>query len=173
MRLTTHGWRAAPAGVLLAAALLTGCTDSGRDSDTPGPGPTASGPSASGPSQEERDEELGREAEAAVGMTDDEDDEGDDPEFVESGVERLGEGIHTQSLLTPGKSYQVSFACAGSGTAEATVKSKGATEVKKVECDGQPVHMRVHDAPSRVTIDVTAVGEASAMAAYRIAEFTP
>ncbi|MFD3650245.1 hypothetical protein ACFWUT_31870 [Streptomyces cyaneofuscatus] len=96
MRLTTHGWRAAPAGVLLAAALLTGCTDSGRDSDTPGP-----------------------------------------------------------------------------GAAEVTVQSKGATEVKRVECGGAPVHMRVHDAPSRVTIDVTAVGEASGMAAYRIAEFTP
>ncbi|MFI5727669.1 hypothetical protein [Streptomyces cyaneofuscatus] len=161
MRLTTHGWRAAPAGVLLAAALLTGCTDSGRDSDTPGPGPTASGPS-----QEERDEKLGREAEAAVGMTD------DGPE-VEAGTGRLGEGIHTQPLLTPGKSYEVSFACAGSGAAEATVQSKGSTEVKKVECGGAPVHLRVHDAPSRVTIDVTAVGKASGMAAYRIAEFTP
>ncbi|MFD8466487.1 hypothetical protein ACFV10_15415 [Streptomyces cyaneofuscatus] len=37
----------------------------------------------------------------------------------------------------------------------------------------QPAHLRVHDAPSRVTIDVTAVGKASGMAAYRIAEFTP
>ncbi|KAB2590543.1 hypothetical protein [Streptomyces arboris] len=162
MRLTTHGWRAAPAGVLLAAALLTGCTDSGRDSDKPGPGPTASGPS-----QEERDEKLGREAEAAVGMT------GDEPEFTESGVSRVGEGIHSQSLLTPGKSYEVSFACAGSGAAEATVQSKGTTEVKTVECGGAPVHVRVHDAPRRVTIDVTAVGKASGMAAYRIADFTP
>ncbi|MER6194286.1 hypothetical protein [Streptomyces cyaneofuscatus] len=162
MRLTAHGWRAAPAGVLLATALLTGCTDSGRDSDTPGPSPTASGPS-----QEEREEKLGREAEAAVGMT------GDEPEFIESGVERLVEGIHTESLLTPGKSYEVSFACAGSGAGEATVQSKGATEVKKVECGGAPVHVRVHEAPSRVTIDVTAVGKASGMAAYRIAEFTP
>ncbi|MFF2698332.1 hypothetical protein ACFVUQ_08220 [Streptomyces cyaneofuscatus] len=161
MRLTTHGWRAAPAGVLLAAALLTGCTDSGRDSDKPGPGPTASGPS-----QEERDEKLGREAEAAVGTT------GDGPE-IEAGTGGLAGGIHTQPLLTPGKSYEVSFACAGSGAAEATVQSKGATEVKKVECGGAPVHLRVHDAPSRVTIDVTAVGKASGMAAYRIAEFTP
>ncbi|MFE3719013.1 hypothetical protein [Streptomyces cyaneofuscatus] len=159
--MTTHGWRAAPAGVLLATALLTGCTDSGRDSDTPGPGPTVSGPS-----QEERDEKLRREAEAAVGTTD------DGPER-EAGAGPLAEGIHTQPLLTPGKSYKVSFACAGSGAGEATVQSKGATDVKKVECGGAPVHMRVHDAPSRVTIDVTAVGEASGMAAYRIAEFTP
>lgn len=39
--------------------------------------------------------------------------------------------------------------------------------------DGPPVHVRVHDAPSRVTIDVSALGKASGMAAYRIAEFTP
>ncbi|MFZ4268276.1 hypothetical protein [Streptomyces arboris] len=162
MRLTTHGWRAAPAGVLLATALLTGCTDSGRDSDTPGPGPTASGSS-----QEERDEKLGREAESALGMTDDEADS------LEAGTGRLVEGIHTQSLLTPGKSYKVSFACAGSGAAEATVQSKGTTEVKTVECGGAPVHVRVHDVPSRVTIDVTAVGKASGVAAYRIVEFTP
>ncbi|MEU0306631.1 hypothetical protein [Streptomyces cyaneofuscatus] len=96
----------------------------------------------------------------------------DGPELG-AGAGRLAEGIHTQPLLTPGESYKVSFACAGSGAAEATVQSKGATEVKKVECGGAPVHMRVHDAPSRVTIDVTAVGEASGMAAYRIAEFTP
>ncbi|MFD8061117.1 hypothetical protein ACFXA0_17560 [Streptomyces cyaneofuscatus] len=38
---------------------------------------------------------------------------------------------------------------------------------------GALVHVRVLDAPSRVTIDVTAVGEASGTAAYRIAEFTP
>ncbi|WP_237327104.1 hypothetical protein [Streptomyces sp. CBMAI 2042] len=86
---------------------------------------------------------------------------------------RGAEGIHTQPLLTPGTSYEVSFACAGSGAAEATVQSKGSTEVKKLECGGAPVHLRVHDAPSRVTIDVTAVGKASGMAAYRITEFTP
>ncbi|MFJ9982061.1 hypothetical protein [Streptomyces cyaneofuscatus] len=52
------------------------------------------------------------------------------------------------------------------------MQSKGFTEVKKLECGGAPVHLRVHDAPSRVTIDVTGVGKASGMAAYRIAEYT-
>ncbi|MFJ4972378.1 hypothetical protein [Streptomyces sp. NPDC088755] len=97
----------------------------------------------------------------------------DEPGFLESGVERLGDGIHTKSLLALGKSYKVSFACAGSGAAEATVRSKGTTEVKKLECDGVPVPTRVQDAPSRITIDVTALAKASGMVAYRIAEFTP
>ncbi|WP_143660157.1 MULTISPECIES: hypothetical protein [unclassified Streptomyces] len=62
---------------------------------------------------------------------------GDGPELG-AGAGRLAEGIHTQPLLTPGESYKVSFACAGSGAAEAAVQSKGATEVKKWNAAGRP-----------------------------------
>lgn len=111
------------------------------------------------------DKKLGKQAEAALDTI-----TPGDPEFLESGLERLSDGIHRESLLTRGKSYQLSVACAGSGQARLSVQIKGQPTVKNLECDGTAAHTRIQDAPTEITIDVDAVSKASGMVAWRIAK---
>ncbi|MFF8287803.1 hypothetical protein ACF068_01060 [Streptomyces sp. NPDC016309] len=47
--------------------------------------------------------EQGRRAKTAVEIV-----PPDDPTFVESGLERVADGVHRHSVLTPGKEYELS-----------------------------------------------------------------
>ncbi|MFE7775760.1 hypothetical protein ACFU5O_18035 [Streptomyces sp. NPDC057445] len=151
---------------VLSAILVTGCTEGSGSSERPTKRvtpPTSSQPERHSPGATDR--KLGEQAEAALDTV-----TIDDPEFVESGLEALGDGIHTNSPLTRGKSYQLAVACAGRGKARLSVRIKDQPAVQSFDCDGTAVHQRIAAAPSRLRIDVDGEPGSSGMVAWRISE---
>jgi hypothetical protein len=86
------------------------------------------------------------------------------------GPESLADGIHTDSPLTRGKSYQLGVACAGQGKAKLPVHVEGEPVVRSFDCDGTAVHQRITKAPSRLRVDVDGEPGSSGMVAWRISE---
>ncbi|MEU1892656.1 hypothetical protein [Streptomyces pristinaespiralis] len=148
---------------LLSAVMVTGCTGNSGSTDAPTkqttPTTAASQPTGT------NDKMLGEQAEAALDTV-----TIDDPEFVESGLESLADGIHTDSPLTRGKSYRLGVACAGQGKAKLSVHVEGKPVVRSFDCDGTAVHQRITDAPSRLRVDVDGEPGSSGMVAWRISE---
>ncbi|MDQ8706858.1 hypothetical protein RCO28_30960 [Streptomyces sp. LHD-70] len=147
----------------LCAVVLAGCTEGSKNSGSPAEKPPPTSSSSKLPSKP--DEKLGKQAEAALDTV-----TIDDPEFVESGLETLSDGVHAESLLTRGKSYQLGVSCAGSGTAELSVHIKGKPVVRRIECDGTATYERITEASIRLGIDVEGEPGASGMVAWRISE---
>ncbi|MER5963324.1 hypothetical protein [Streptomyces sp. NPDC002057] len=108
----------------------------------------------------EGEEEQGKRAKSAL-----ETGSPDDPEFVESGLERVREGVHSLSPLKRGKAYKLSVACVGTGTVKVVIADRAP---RSVPCDGVPAGQRVEDAPSRLPIDITAEAGATGMVAWQI-----
>lgn len=90
----------------------------------------------------------------------------DSPEFVESGLERVPEGVHARSALTKGKTYKVSVACVGTGTVELTIGENG--HPQPVPCDGATATRPIQDPPEELPIDITAASGATGMVAWQI-----
>ena len=91
----------------------------------------------------------------------------DDPEFVESGLERVADGVHALSPLTKGKAYKVSVACVGTGSV-AFLTGREGRKAETVACDGVPEVRRVENAPERLPLDVTGKPGATGMVAWQI-----
>ncbi|MEU9293775.1 hypothetical protein [Streptomyces sp. NPDC048266] len=153
----------------LALLCLTavGCTDGAPPPDTPtasAPGKpegTPTGTPTGSPSprtQSEEDQGRRAKAELETGWP-------DDPDFVESGLERVRDGVHHLSPLTPGRAYRLSVVCVGTGTVKVVVADK---DPRSVPCDGVPASRRVEKAPARLPIDITAATGATGMVAWRI-----
>ncbi|MFF3347163.1 hypothetical protein [Streptomyces sp. NPDC002779] len=87
--------------------------------------------------------------------------------MVEAGVERVGEGIHTEPGLSEGKDYRLNLVCVGSGTARlAFVPSKAGAEAA-VPCDESVVQQRITGGDF-VRIDVDGAKGAIGVVAWRI-----
>ncbi|MFJ2936695.1 hypothetical protein ACIO8G_28525 [Streptomyces sp. NPDC087219] len=93
----------------------------------------------------------------------------DDPEFRESGTDRLAEGVHHYSTLTKGSAYQVAFVCAGEGTIAPVV---GGEKIPAVACDGVPVTHRIASAPVRLPLTVPGLAGATGSVGWRIVAVT-
>ncbi|MET9929614.1 MULTISPECIES: hypothetical protein [unclassified Streptomyces] len=89
----------------------------------------------------------------------------DDPGFVESGVERVREGLHHRSSLVKGEAYEVSVVCVGTGSVRVVV-DRGDPQV--VPCDGVSVRRGVESAPEELPLDVTAEAGATGMVAWQV-----
>ena len=92
-----------------------GCTGQGADSAAAPPsGPAATSPAAptaSAPSDGDADVTAQeKRVKAALDTVDP-----DAPEFVESGTERVADGVHHRSHLTKGVAYRLTLVCAGEG----------------------------------------------------------
>ncbi|MFJ2171004.1 hypothetical protein [Streptomyces griseofuscus] len=87
--------------------------------------------------------------------------------MVESGVERVSDGVHTQPGLTHGAAYKLTVVCIGKGAAELVVTSAGAGGKKAVPCDGSVVFERL-TAESALKVDVQGKPGAAGMIAWRI-----
>ncbi|MFG2496716.1 hypothetical protein ACGFSB_00620 [Streptomyces sp. NPDC048441] len=146
---------------LLSAALITGCS-----SDTEKPNePTGSPTRKATPTAPVQDEQgLGKKVKEALGTESIDD---SDPLFVESGLERVSDGIHTDSVLSKGSSYELSVACAGRGKVSLSVGLKGHVR-QTVLCDGVPVLQRITDSPSKVKISAEGASGATGMIGWRI-----
>ncbi|MFF5921878.1 hypothetical protein ACFY8C_26535 [Streptomyces flavochromogenes] len=93
----------------------------------------------------------------------------DAPEFVESGTERVEDGVHHRSRLTKGSAYQLAVVCVGEG---AVVPVVGGEEIKTVPCDGVPLLHRITSAPGELPLAVTGRAGASGAVGWRIVELT-
>ncbi|CCA56584.1 MULTISPECIES: hypothetical protein [Streptomyces] len=149
----------AVAPLVLISLLAAGCTDDAKPSATPSASATEK-PTATEPPQGENEEEQGKRAKAALETV-----SLDDPEFVESGLERVREGVHNLSPLKKGKAYKVSVACVGTGNVKVVIADKAP---QSVPCDGVPAAQRVENAPAELPIDITATSGAMGMVAWQV-----
>ncbi|MBP2582604.1 hypothetical protein J3A78_003082 [Streptomyces sp. PvR006] len=93
----------------------------------------------------------------------------DAPEFVESGVERVEDGVHHRSRLTKGSAYQLAVVCVGEGTVVPVV---GGEETEAVPCDGVTVTHRIASAPAELPLAVEGRAGASGAVGWRVVAVT-
>ncbi|WP_309053419.1 hypothetical protein [Streptomyces sp.] len=162
------GTRATTASALvLLTALATACTtetspDPGRPSS-----PAASAQRRDGQQPTTAATELTQGARAGAALETAAPEE--DPAFVESGLERVRDGVHHRSPLTRGTSYTVSVACAGTGTVTVVIDR---TAFPPAPCDTVPVRHRVDHAPAQLPLSVTGTPGSTGMIAWRITSTT-
>ncbi|MFE0733872.1 hypothetical protein [Streptomyces sp. NPDC058855] len=164
MRSGTRGTTAS--ALVLLTALTTACTTDSPPSPRPTPPAASAGQPRQQPSVTAATEGTqGARATAALTTTAPE----EDPAFVESGLERVRDGVHHRSPLTRGTSYTVSVVCAGTGTITVVVDR---TTLRPAPCDTVPVHHRVDHAPAQLPLSVTGAPGSTGMIAWRITSTT-
>ncbi|MFV6030730.1 hypothetical protein [Streptomyces sp. NPDC056264] len=89
--------------------------------------------------------------------------------FVESGVERVEDGVHHRSRLTKGSAYQLAVVCVGEGTVVPVV---GGEETEAVPCDGVTVTHRIASAPAELPLAVEGRAGASGAVGWRVVAVT-
>lgn len=149
----------AGATLVLVSLLAAGCTDGATPSGTPSASATGK-PTATQSPQGESEEDQGKRAKAALEIV-----SPDEPEFVESGLERVRDGVHSLSPLKKGKAYKLSVACVGTGAVKVVIADK---PPQSVPCDGVPAGRRVENAPTQLPIDISAAAGATGMIAWQI-----
>ncbi|MFD6495661.1 hypothetical protein ACFV99_14030 [Streptomyces sp. NPDC059944] len=65
-----------------------------------------------------------------------------DSSMVESGAERVSDGVHTQPDLAGGTTYGLTVVCVGHGGAETAFTPHDAGPKKRIPCDGSAVFER-------------------------------
>ncbi|MFH8729781.1 hypothetical protein [Streptomyces termitum] len=147
------------AALALVLLPVAGCSD-GTTPSAPSPTSATAKPTGTPSPSGGGEEEQGKRAKAALETV-----SPDDPEFVESGLERVSDGVHGISPLGKGKSYKISVACVGTGTLKVAIADKTPLSVP---CDGVPFHQRVDHSPARLPLDITAASGATGMVAWQI-----
>ncbi|MER5875052.1 hypothetical protein ABT119_03905 [Streptomyces sp. NPDC001910] len=90
-----------------------------------------------------------------------------DGSMVESGAERVSDGVHTQPDLADGTPYKLTVVCAGEGAAEIAFTPHDAGSTKSVPCDGSVVFERFTGQNS-MRLDVQGKPSATGMIVWRI-----
>ncbi|CAM5541309.1 hypothetical protein [Streptomyces narbonensis] len=146
------------AALILICLAVTGCTTSADPKPSATPPPTTTTPSPQGESEEAQ----GKRAKAALGQRS----LGElEPDFVESGLERVQDGVHNLSPVKKGKAYKLSVACVGKGTVKVAVADG---DPEPVPCDGVRATRNVENAPAHLPIDVEATPGATGMVAWQL-----
>ncbi|MFB6815618.1 hypothetical protein ACFCV8_13860 [Streptomyces sp. NPDC056347] len=153
-------------GTALSVALMSGCTGE----DVAPKGATASeraaeqsrkpSAKASGPTEKK----LGEQVQQTLG-TKEPGESG--PLFVESGLERAGDGFHTEPELERGRSYGIEVACAGTGQVVLSVTGVDRAR-RRIDCDGAPVHQRFTAPTTTAVIRAEAVPGVTGMVGWRL-----
>jgi hypothetical protein len=92
--------------------------------------------------------------------------------MVESGVERVADGIHTEPDLPQGRTYRLDVVCVGTGTAQVTFTPASAGAKTTVPCDQSVVQRRITGRES-LHIDVDGAKGATGVLAWVIGTVTP
>ncbi|WP_326661195.1 hypothetical protein [Streptomyces sp. NBC_00385] len=147
-------------------SLAVGCTSV---SDGPGlPSASSSGRATSpeSPSAPRADAEkrLGRQVRETLGTADL---GANEPRFVEAGLERVGDGSHSEPELNRGSSYEVAVVCAGSGRITLSIALKSPVR-RTVSCDGVPFSQELAASSGKVRIDTAALPGATGMVGWRV-----
>lgn len=157
LRLTRRG--AALVVSILSTAFIVGCSS---DSEDRGNRPKDPEPSPSSSATTDQGNALEKQVEKALGIGE-WDDTGD--LFVESGLERVSDGIHTNSVLAKGGFYTLTVACSGTGEVRLTSPVR-----QTLACDSVPARQRITDAPAQMKIDVEGLAGSSGIVGWRIDE---
>lgn len=157
----SFGSRAWITGCTLAASALTlaSCTSSSHDthaSDRPSPTAGRSRP-ATGPSEQQLTERA-QEALASVHTG----------HMLESGTERVSDGVHTEPNVKPGKTYKLSLVCFGSGSARLSFSPAGTGSQAELPCDRSVVQQRITARKQRLHVDVDGSKGSSGVIAWQI-----
>ncbi|MEV6808733.1 hypothetical protein [Streptomyces sp. NPDC051132] len=142
---------------LLPVLCLTACT-AGTDPVPDHPATAASPPSGDTPAEKK----LAARAQSALDAVTEQGDA-----MVESGMERVSDGIHTRPDLSTGRPYKLTVVCAGKGDAEIVVTPGKTAAAKPVPCDGSVVFERFTGSTA-LRIDVRGKTKATGMMAWRI-----
>lgn len=79
----------------------------------------------------------------------------------------MTDGVHTETILSKGKTYKLNLVCVGTGTAQLSLTPASTGTKATVQCDQSLVQQRIAgDGPVR--IDVDAAEGASGMIAWQI-----
>ncbi|WP_318210174.1 hypothetical protein [Streptomyces sp. SJL17-1] len=139
-----------------------GCTDPGPAPAATSPAsPTASAPTSRSTAAAAAQEKRVKDALDTVSP--------DAPEFVESGTERVEDGVRHLSPLKKGAAYQLALVCAGEGAVVPVVDGE---EIRTVPCDGVPVLHRITSAPAELPLVLTGRAGASGAVGWRIVTLT-
>ncbi|MFF3612596.1 hypothetical protein [Streptomyces sp. NPDC002580] len=87
--------------------------------------------------------------------------------MIESGTERVADGIHTRPTLDTGTAYRLTVVCAGEGEAEIVFTPRGAGSAEPLPCDGSAVLERF-TATDPLRVDVRGRPDATGVLAWRI-----
>ncbi|WP_181796641.1 hypothetical protein [Streptomyces sp. WELS2] len=87
--------------------------------------------------------------------------------MVESGTERVSDGVHTQPGLPAGRTCRLTVVCAGEGAARIVLTPGRTAPGKPVPCDRSVVFERFTSGKA-VRIDVEGDARATGMIAWRI-----
>ncbi|WP_395360965.1 hypothetical protein ACHGLA_14600 [Streptomyces sp. YH02] len=156
-----HLLRGAALGLLSIGAV--GCTDQGpAPASTPPTPPASTTASASAPTSRSTAAAAAQEKRVKDAL---DTVSPDAPEFVESGTERVEDGVRHLSPLTKGAAYQLALVCAGEGAVVPVVDGE---EIRTVPCDGVPVLHRIASAPAELPLVLTGRAGASGAVGWRI-----
>ncbi|MEU2266611.1 hypothetical protein ABZ568_09275 [Streptomyces olindensis] len=162
----THGLRHSRHGAVLLASILSAALVVGCSGDHEGRGAKDPKPSTTPSATSDQTEALEKKVEEALGIADVDDTNG---QFVESGLERVSDGIHARSALTNGKSYTLAVVCAGVGKVRLAVTAKRPVR-QTVECNSVPVRQRITNAPDQLVTDVEGLEGSTGVIGWRIDE---
>ncbi|RSS35119.1 hypothetical protein EF906_28170 [Streptomyces sp. WAC08241] len=145
--------------LVLVSLLVAGCTEGAEPAGAPSVSAGVKTPRG------ETEESRGERAKAVLETV-----SVDDPGFVESGLERVRDGLHHRSSLVKGEAYEVSVVCVGTGSVRVVV---GGGDPQAVPCDGVAVRRDVVSAPEELPVDVTAEAGATGMVAWQVVSVAP
>ncbi|MGW3149264.1 hypothetical protein ACWDG1_32275 [Streptomyces sp. NPDC001177] len=153
--------RAWLAGCTVAASVfvLASCTSGDGDAH-PSHTPSSSTPSSPGTPSGSTEKGLGEQAQAALAAV-------QSGKLVESGTERVTDGIHTEPNLTAGKTYKLNLVCFGHGAAQLKFTPTSVGTQTKVPCDQAVVQQRI-TAHKQIHIDVDAAKGSTGVIAWEI-----
>ncbi|MEU5531903.1 hypothetical protein [Streptomyces sp. NPDC020362] len=143
---------------LVPTLLLTACTSDHHTER----GATASPSAAHHTASPQGDKRLTDQVQSALDAVTDK-----GSSMVESGVERVSDGVHTQPDLSQGAIYKLAVVCAGKGTAEIAFTPAVAGSKKPVPCDQSVVFERL-TAKGSLRLDIQGGSGATGMIAWRI-----
>ncbi|MFD9460287.1 hypothetical protein [Streptomyces sp. NPDC060027] len=154
----------AACAVAASAFLLASCTSGSGEGEAASAPPSTSVPSESRTANASSEKKFTEQAQAALAAV-------RSGKMVETGVERVADGIHTEPTLSEGKTYRLNVVCFGSGSAQLTFVPASVGTETKVPCDQSVVQQRVQQ---RITmhrsihIDVDGAKGSTGMIAWQI-----
>ncbi|MFI9630494.1 hypothetical protein [Streptomyces sp. NPDC052042] len=151
---------------VLSVVFAVGCTSDSDEATSPSM-PESSPGQHREPSSETSDraeKRLGKQVEEALGTEEVSD---GDPVLVEAGLERVGDGFHTEPELTRGRSYKLAVVCAGQGKITLSVSLKDPVR-QTVDCDGVSHYQRITASAAKVAIVAEGMSGATGMVGWRL-----
>ncbi|MGW3629196.1 hypothetical protein ACWD7F_03385 [Streptomyces sp. NPDC005122] len=150
----------AACAVAASAFLLVSCTSGSGEGEAHSAPPSPSAPSTPRTATGSSEKKLTEQVQAALTSV-------HSGTMVEAGVERVGDGIHTEPDLSKGRTYRLNLVCSGSGSGQLTFVPASAGTASTMPCDQSVVRQRI-TMHKRVRIDVDGAKGSTGMIAWQI-----